>query len=328
MPVKSSIRTYPISWLISQNKSGRLNKNISIQRKEVWDAVKKGNLIAAILLDVPLESLLFEDLGNRTYNVLDGKQRTLTFCSFMEDGFALSPKIHTKEINGVQLAGKRYSDLPETLQSRIADYQLSISMLDELESEERAMIFFMRNQAAPLTKMDLSPVVLGETAMKNFELLCKHPFITGKVKPTPANLRKRDDLKIILQYLILRTEQNWGFSGMEIMSICDDIRNGEMEIEAEKIIEILDYLNEALPAKRAYLKNIHLPIIMFTASKAREKKIPASEFGIMLDDFFILNLDDAEFKEACKQGSANKTNVNTRLKIMSKILDMDNGELK
>ena len=62
-----------------------MNKNISIQRREVWDA-EKSNLIVSLLLAVPLESLL---------------------------------------------------------------------------PEERAMVFFMRNQAAPLSKMDLSLVVLG-----------------------------------------------------------------------------------------------------------------------------------------------------------------------
>lgn len=99
-----------------------MNKNISIQRREVWDA-EKSNLIVSLLLAVPLESLL---------------------------------------------------------------------------PEERAMVFFMRNQAAPLSKMDLSLVVLGEEAMDTFNRLCDYSFIQEKIKLTAPARRKHDDLNIML----------------------------------------------------------------------------------------------------------------------------------
>ena len=320
MAIKSNLKMHPVSWLITQNKAGKLNKNISIQRKEVWDPEKKSNLIVTLLLDIPLESLLFEDIGNRHYNVLDGKQRTLTLCSYESDGFALSSKIRIKEIDGVQLVGKKFSDLPEEFKSRITEYQLSISILDKLDAEERGTVFFMRNQAAPLTKMDLSPVVLGEEAMRELDELCQHSFFKAKFLPTPSSIRKRDDLKIILQYFILRTGQDAGFSGAEIMSICDDIKNGEVEIGAERVVKILNYLDEAIPQKTAYLRIIHIPSIMFIAQQAKEKGIQPADFGKRLFDFFMTTARDSEFTAACQQGSAKKTNVQTRVRLMNQIL--------
>jgi len=58
MAIKSNLEKHTVSWLKRQDAEGKLNKNISIQRKEVWDAEKKSNLIISLLLDIPVESLL------------------------------------------------------------------------------------------------------------------------------------------------------------------------------------------------------------------------------------------------------------------------------
>jgi hypothetical protein len=97
------------------------------------------------------------------------------------DEFALSPKIRVKEIGGVSLVGLKFSMLSEELQSKIMEYELTISILRPLEPEERATVFFMRNQAAPLSKMDLSLVMLGEQAMDTFAELCNHDFMMNKI---------------------------------------------------------------------------------------------------------------------------------------------------
>lgn len=234
MPIKSNLEKHTVSWLKRQDTDGLLNKNISIQRKEVWDHEKKSNLIVSILLDIPIESLLFEETESG-HNVLDGKQRTLTLCSFVSDGFALSDKIRIKEIDDISLVGLTFLDFPEEIRNRILEYELSISILRPLDAEERATVFFMRNQAVSLTKMDLSLVMLGETAMNTFAELCAHSFMQDKIKLTEPARRKHDDLQILLQYIILCQRPECGFSGTEIMSLCDDIKNGEALINKAEI---------------------------------------------------------------------------------------------
>ena len=165
----------------------KLNKNISIQRKEVWDAEKKSNLIISLLLAIPIESLLFEEAENESFNILDGKQRTLTLCAFVEDSFTLSHKIRIKEIDGISLVGQSFLNLPPSMREQITEYELSISILRPLDEEERATVFFMRNQAVSLSKMDLSLVMLGQRAMDIFADLCNHDFMQNKIKlTTPA----------------------------------------------------------------------------------------------------------------------------------------------
>jgi hypothetical protein len=37
MAIKSFSETHSVGWLNRHNQDGKLNKNISIQRKEVWE---------------------------------------------------------------------------------------------------------------------------------------------------------------------------------------------------------------------------------------------------------------------------------------------------
>ena len=321
--IKSNLEKHTVSWLKRQDMDGKLHKNISIQRKEVWDAEKKSNLIVSLLLDLPLESLLFEEAEKKSHNVLDGKQRTLTLCSFVDDGFALSPKIRIKEIEGAKLVGLKFSMLPEELQTRITEYELSISILRPLDPEDRATVFFMRNQAAPLSKMDLSLVILGEEAMNSFDKLCNHQFMTEKIKLTQPAVRKHDDLRILLQYLILRDMPDAGFSGTEIMNLCDDIKNGEAEVPLEELTALLDYLNEAVPEKRKYLKKVHIPIVLNAAKAAQEKGMPPEELGARLDAFFEGLEPDGVYMTACQSGSAKRSNVQMRITLMDEMLRME-----
>jgi len=321
MAIKPNIKMYSVSWLAKQNQDGKLNKNISIQRKEIWDNLKKSNLIVSLLISVPIESLLFEDADKKSYNILDGKQRTLTLCAFVDDGFALSPKIRLKELDGVQLVGMKFSDLPDEMKSKILDYQLSISVLDPMCAEDRAMVFFMRNQSVPLSKMDLTPVVLGEGPMNALEALCAHPFMTERVKLTAPAIRKRDDLKLLLQYMILRSGNDSGFSGTEIMTICDDIKNGEVETHADEITAVMDYLNEAIPSDQPKMKKIQIPMVLYVAQLAKGKKMKVADFGERLKQFFENQTPDSEYMALCQSGSARKTNVQRRVEIIRSILD-------
>ena len=323
MAIDSNLKIHPVSWLVGLREAGKINTDISIQRREVWDHVYKSNLIVAMLNNAPIANLCFEKDGKNSFKVIDGKQRTLTLCSFVADGFPLSPKMRYREVDDVDVAGLKFSELPVELQNKLLEYQLSFSLLNPLSEDERDFVFFMGNQSAPLTKIDLLPVVLGETIMEEFNKLCAHPFLIERVKLTAPARRKRDDLKILVQYLILQSKRDMGFSGKEIISFCDDIRNGEIEIPYQKVTELLNYIYEAITEKRAYLKLIHLPVMLYVAQQAMENAVLAESLLEAFDNFFMEIIDgkNEEYSFACQQGSAKKANVQLRQKNMSKILD-------
>lgn len=314
--IKSNKENHTITWLKSKDDAGKLNKSISIQRKEVWDAEKKSNLIISILSDIPIESLLFEEDGADGYNVLDGKQRTLTITAYLDDRFGLCDKIRVKSIDDFELTGKRFSELSEELQKKIKEYELSIATLRPLDAEARSLVFFMRNQAVPLSKMDLSRVLLGEEAMNTISELCKSPFFMQKVKLTEPARRKNEDLKLVLQYMILSSNVQNGLSGRAIMSLCDDIKNSEYTIDELAITRVLEYLDKAISEKKQYLKKVQIPIVMLIADAALESGMEPSVFGEKLNAFFESLDPNGEFMLSCKSGSAKKQNVQLRINTM------------
>ena len=316
MAIKSNLEKHTVSWLKREDAQGRLNKEISIQRKEVWDAEKKSNLIVSLLMDIPLESLLFEENGHG-HNVLDGKQRTLALCGFLDDDFALSERIRVKEIEGASLPGLTFSQLPEPLRQRLTEYELSISILRPLTREERAVVFFMRNQAVALSKMDLSRVLLGQESMDRVDALCAHPFMRKKIKLTEPARRKREDVQALLQYLMLEAKGQTGLSGREIMAFCDEVNAGQAAVDWEKARRVLDYLDQALPAKRQYLKKVHLPVVLYVAGRAMDRDIAPRQLGERLDAF--MESLSPQYQQSCKAGSAKRASVTLRVGEMMTI---------
>jgi hypothetical protein len=88
------------------------------------------------------------------------------------------------------------------------------------------------------------------------------------------------------------------------------------------VVELLNYLNLAFQDKRAYLKLINVPIIMYVAQQAKGMGVEPKEFAEKIDSFFmdVQSGKNDEYSIACQQGSAKKANVQTRLSNMSKIL--------
>jgi hypothetical protein len=179
----------------------------------------------------------------------------------------------------------------------------------------------MRNQAVALSKMDFSRVVLGEDALNVLNKLCEHSFMVSKIKLTEPARRKHEDLQILLQYMILRFKPGMGFSGAEIMNLCDDIKSGEITIPLVEIRSVMDYLDSAYNDKRQYLKKVHVSVVMFAAQEAVDRSIDATSFGKHIDGFFANIESNDEFQDACKSGSAKRSNVQTRVKLMMETLD-------
>ena len=322
MAIDSNLKIHPVSWLVGARAAGKINTDISIQRREVWDHIYKSNLIIAMLNNAPIANLCFEKEGRNNFKVIDGKQRTLTLCAFVANGFALSKNMRYNMADGVNISGMKFSELPAELQEKLLTYQLSFSILDEMDEDERDFVFFMGNQSAPLTKTDLLPVVLVENIMLEFNRMAAHPFFTERIKMGLPGRRKRDDLKVLVHYLILHSKRSMGFSGKEIISFCDDIRSGEIHVSYDKVLELMDYLCNVMTTGRAYLKLIHVPTIMYVAQQALSKQIDADLLADKFDDFFM-NISE-EYISACRQNAYTKHNVHLRTEMMLSILEDEN----
>jgi hypothetical protein len=81
------------------------------------------------------------------------------------------------------------------------------------------------------------------------------------------------------------------------------------------ISEELDYIDKAFPSKESYLKKLHLPMIFLCGKYAFSANASPERFKKTMDSFFM-EADVPSYKKACMSGTAQKGNVNTRIRVM------------
>ena len=322
LAIVTNNKVYPVSWLKEQHAAGKLNTGISLQRNEVWGPAMKSNFIVSLLMDIPIESLLYERVeDDDEFNVLDGKQRTLTLCSFLDDEFVLSSRMDIKSVDGVDLVKKSFLNLPEKLRNKILTYQLTFAVLEPLDEEQRENVFYMRNQSVHLSKMDLSRVVLGKKDRELMTKLLTHNFVKEKFLMTTKARQNHDDLKVMLQFLMLKTTTNTGFSASEIMDYCSKLKEKTLSIPEKEVKATLDFLDKAFPEQIKILKKIHLPAILWLADVARNAKAKPEDFGSRVIEFFDELTEDHPYSIACQSGRSKRPDVQARLDAMKGIME-------
>ena len=317
--IKTTMEKHTINWLNRKNNKGLLDFTISIQRKEVWDVEHKSNLIGAILVGIPVESLLFEEDGEGGYLVLDGKQRSTTLLKFINDEFEISPKCKIQEVDGEIIINKKFSELSENLRDEILEFELSISTSRPLSEDERELLFFMRNQAVSLTNIELTRVLLGSNSMKIVEELSNHKFLDKTAIGSVASKNKCKDQQVILECLLLDSKLELGFSSKDLRAFSEVLKEkGISKEEKDNVIKTFNYLDLAVVEKSKYLKKIHIPMVYSIAQIAMERNIPTEVFYVWMESFFKhLKLNpDNEYNNAVSSSSASLLHVKKRISYM------------
>lgn len=317
--IRTTMEKHTINWLIRKETKGALDFSISIQRKEVWDLEHKSNLIGAVLFGIPLESLLFEEDGQGGYLVLDGKQRSTTIIRYLRGEFAISDKCKIKEINGESIIGKKFSELSEELQEELLEVELPISTLRPLTEDEREILFFMRNQAVSLTNIELTRVLLGNSAMNAVEELSANNFFNKTAIGSIAEKNKCKDQQVVLECLLLDCDKELGFSSKDLMAFAEDLKiEGISENQKKNMIDTFKYLDYAIYEKLSCLKKIHIPMVYKVAQEAIKRDLPGEVFFAWMNSFFdfIKENPNNEYNSAVSSSSAKLVQVRKRINYM------------
>ena len=103
----------------------------------VWSLYQKRLLIDSILsgIDIPKIYLDVKNIdNNETYSIVDGQQRINTVVEFFNDGFKFGND--ADPINGHDIAGLQYSQLPRSLYLKFQNYNLLLKFLFLLEKKK------------------------------------------------------------------------------------------------------------------------------------------------------------------------------------------------
>lgn len=148
------------------SERGNLSFDNAVQRSFVWKNTVKDNrmsmLIDSMIRGLPIPPMycncIFEDVKNKVYDFLDGKQRTTTIIKFLNDEFALVniPVFEEEDGTEVDLNGKIYSQLPEEYQDRIKTYSLIVYYYENMDQEDAIEMFRRLNNGKSPTAIELT----------------------------------------------------------------------------------------------------------------------------------------------------------------------------
>lgn len=101
---------------------GKLNVRPPYQREFVYDDKKRNAVIETVFKGFPLNVMYWAKNEDGTFEIIDGQQRTLSLCQYVDGVFSLENQF--------------FQNLTETAKKRISDYKLMIYVCDGNDEEK------------------------------------------------------------------------------------------------------------------------------------------------------------------------------------------------
>ncbi len=121
--------------------NGKLNIRPAYQREFVYDEKKRNAVIDTINRNFPLNIMYWAKNSDGTFELIDGQQRTISFCQYVNSDFSINNKF--------------FHNLTQTEKDKILDYKLLIYFCDGNEKEKLDWFEVINIAGERLTKQEL-----------------------------------------------------------------------------------------------------------------------------------------------------------------------------
>ncbi len=128
---------------------GKLNIRPQYQREFIYKDKPRNSVIESIINNYPLNVMYWVVNKDGTYGLLDGQQRTISICEYLEDNFSIK-------------RGKLdmcFTNFTKTEQKQILDYKLMIYFCEGTDKEELNWFKIINIAGEPLTEQELKNAV-------------------------------------------------------------------------------------------------------------------------------------------------------------------------
>lgn len=123
----------------------RLDIRPKYQREFVYKDNQRDEVIRTVMRGLPLNVMYWCRTGQDTYEVLDGQQRTISLCEYVDGTFSVDDKY--------------FYNLPSDRQDKILDYELFVYVCDGTDSEKLDWFKIINIAGERLTDQELRNAV-------------------------------------------------------------------------------------------------------------------------------------------------------------------------
>ena len=128
---------------------GKLNIRPKYQREFVYDDKKRNAVLDTIRKDFPLNVMYWVKNEDGTFEVLDGQQRTISFCQYVKGEFSVD--------------NRAFHNLTETEKQQILDYKLMVYFCEGNDKEKLDWFKIINIAGEKLTDQELRNAVYTGT---------------------------------------------------------------------------------------------------------------------------------------------------------------------
>jgi hypothetical protein len=318
--MKKSTLRWNVAKLCTNIKKGTVNFDFAIQRHPCWDRERKSLLIHSLIYGYAIPSMYAKKCENG-YDMLDGRQRCETISEYVRDKFPLSKNtkpVHIDE-NDFNIAGLRFSNLPDSVKNEINAYPIEIECYDEITDDEIAEFFYRLNNGKPLSLFEQTRV-----KAKSFDVireLGEHELFTKILQ----NKRGYTNEEIVAQTWIINNEETPSFvaGAMRKKLISLDITMDQAD-EIQTIFNVLNTIYECLAdintrlITRIFTKTHLVSLTPTIREYLLKEKVSLNSFLEWLNYFFggeQTTISEA-YNMASQSGSTKPENIVKRRDIM------------
>jgi Protein of unknown function DUF262 len=168
--LKPTKTVYTVSQFLDWLKQGTLDLNPIFQRRPVWKAPAKSQLIDSVVRGYPVPIILlrqvqdFERLTMRL-EVVDGQQRLRTLLSYIDPTsiprLAEADLFTVRKTHNPAIAGRTFAALPQEVKQSLLAYELSTHVFPATTGDEQVFRIFARLNSTGLS--------LNEQEVRNSE---------------------------------------------------------------------------------------------------------------------------------------------------------------
>ncbi len=210
MEFESSMQT--ISWFKDRYREGSLVIKPPYQRKPVWAARQKCNLIESILLSLPVPEVYIQlettPDGETTHSVVDGQQRIRTILQFIgieedPDEKQFNKFILDKLTPDADFYEVGFTDLDNDERKEFYQYKLVVRYLKtESEAEVRDMFKRLNQYLTPLKAQELRNAIYTGPFVHLALRLADNEYWAENRIVTPAIIRRMGDVEFVSELVI------------------------------------------------------------------------------------------------------------------------------
>ena len=181
--------------------NGRLNIRPKYQREFVYDDDKRDAVIETIVKGFPLNVMYWVKNSDNDFEVLDGQQRTISFCKYVHSKFSINSKY--------------FHNLTKTEQQQILDYKVMVYFCEGNDKEKLDWFKTINIAGEKLTDQELRNAVYTGTWLSD----AKHKFSKTGCSAYDLGHKYLNGSPIRQDYL--ETAIRWITNGGNNDKICD-----------------------------------------------------------------------------------------------------------